>query len=279
MTLIVFLAGLASAVLHAAWNAAARMRPDPGHAVASVVILSGVVATPFAFVWGLPPPAAWKWVALGMVFNMLTMRALMATYRRLPFAVGYPMVRGIAPLGVALIGWSLFGETLTPFAMAGIAAISVGVLMLGESARRGAKVDRAGLGLALFAGVANACFVITDTQGVRLTGDPLIYAFTVCIVNGASMAAMLAIEGMNLPKMMRSEWRFGIVACLVSTSSYMFVLYGFAHGPAGAVSALRETSLFIGMLLAATVLHEKVGVLKWAAAAAAVGGAVLIRLS
>ena len=45
-------------------------------------ILSGVVATPFAFVWGLPPAAAWKWVALGMVFNMLTMRALMATYRR-----------------------------------------------------------------------------------------------------------------------------------------------------------------------------------------------------
>ena len=114
MTLIVFLAGLASAVLHAAWNAAARMRPDPGHAVAAVVMLSGVVATPFAFVWGFPPAAAWKWVALGMVFNMLTMRALMATYRRLPFAVGYPMVRGIAPLGVSLIGWSLVGETLTP---------------------------------------------------------------------------------------------------------------------------------------------------------------------
>ena len=33
------------------------------------------------------------------------------------------------------------------------------------------------------------------------------------------------------------------------------------------------------MLLAATVLHEKVSVLKWAAAATAVGGAVLIRLS
>ncbi|MCP8938027.1 EamA family transporter [Alsobacter sp. SYSU M60028] len=279
MTLLVFLSGLASALLHAGWNAAARTRPDPGHAVASVVIMAGVLAMPFAIAWGPPPMTAWKWLAMGMVTNMLTMRALMATYRRLPFAVGYPLVRGVAPVGVAGISFAVFGETPSPLAIAGIAAISAGVLLLGESARRGVTFDRVGLALALFAGVFNALFVVSDAQGVRATGDALTYGFTVCIVNSLSMAAMLAVEGVDVPRMLRKEGGFGFLASMASTGSYLFILYGYAHGPSGAVSALRETSLFIGMLLAATVLHEKVGWLRWCAAAMAVAGIALLRLS
>jgi drug/metabolite transporter (DMT)-like permease len=279
VTVTVFLAALASALLHALWNAAARTRRDPGNGVASVVVMAGITALPIGAYAGLPPLSAVKWLVLGAIFNLLTMRTLMATYRRMPFAVGYPIVRGMAPLSVTLISYFLLGDSMPLLALFGIALITSGMLMLAETARRGARFDRTGLLLALASGLFNACFIITDVQGVRTSGDPLPYGVAVCVVNGVTMLAMLAIEGRRLTGLMKGNVGFGALASLLSTSSYLFVLYGFAHGPTGAVSALRETSVFFGLVLAALVLRERVGPLRWIAAGLAVSGAAAIRLA
>jgi drug/metabolite transporter (DMT)-like permease len=279
VTLTVFLAALASAFLHAAWNALARRRPDPGNALAAVVVMAGVTSLPVGLYAGLPPPAAIKWLVLGAVFNLGTMRALMATYRRTPFAVGYPIVRGMAPLSVTLIGFALFGDRLGPVALLGVAFITAGVLLLAETARRGARFDRLGLALAMVAGLFNACFIVTDVQGVRASGDPLPYGFAVCVLNSVTMLAMLAVEGRRLHGLMKGNLGFGFYASILSTGSYLLVLYGFAHGPTGAVSALRETSVFFGLMLASVMLRERVGPLRWIAAGLAMLGAVAIRLS
>jgi drug/metabolite transporter (DMT)-like permease len=279
VTLAVFIAALASAMLHALWSAATRLRADPGNALASVVVMAGVSAIPVGLYAGLPPASAIKWLIGGAVFNLLTMRTLMATYRRTPFAVGYPIVRGMAPLSVTLISFVLLGDRMSPIALVGVGLISAGVLMLAESARRGEKFDRTGLALALASGFFNACFIITDVQGVRTSGDPLPYGFAVCIVNSLTMLAMLAVEGRRVTGLMKGNLLFGLLASVLSTGSYLLVLYGFAHGPTGAVSALRETSVFFGLLLAAFMLRERVGALRWVAAALAMLGAVAIRLS
>jgi drug/metabolite transporter (DMT)-like permease len=279
VTVTVFFAALASALLHALWNAAARMRPDPGNGLASVVVMAGITVLPLGLYAGLPPAASIKWLVLGAVFNLLTIRALMATYRRMPFAVGYPIVRGMAPLSVTLISFVLLGDRVPPVALFGIALITAGMMLLAETARRGARFDRTGLTLALAAGLFNACFIITDVQGVRTSGNPLPYGVAVCVVNGVTMLAMLAIEGRRLTGLMKGNLRFGALASLMSTSSYLLVLYGFAHGPTGAVSALRETSVFFGLVLAALVIKERVGPLRWIAAGLAVCGAAAIRLA
>jgi drug/metabolite transporter (DMT)-like permease len=279
VTLAVFLAALSSAMLHALWNAAARRRPDPGNGLASVVVMAGVASIPVGLYAGLPPPSSIKWVVGSTVFNLLTMRALMATYRRTPFAVSYPIVRGMAPLSVTLISYFLLRERMSPGALVGVGLISAGVLLLAESARRGARFDRTGLLFALAAGFFNACFIITDVQGVRTSGDALPYGFAVGIANSLTMLAMLALEGRRVTGLMKGNVGFGMFAGVLSTGSYLLVLYGFAHGPTGAVSALRETSVFFGLLLAAFMLRERVGALRWTAAALAMLGAVAIRLS
>jgi drug/metabolite transporter (DMT)-like permease len=279
VTLTVFLAAMASAMLHALWSAATRLRGDPGNALASVVVMAGATAIPIGLYAGLPPFAALKWLLLGALFNILTMRALMATYRRTPFAVGYPIVRGMAPLSVTLISYALFGDRMAPVALVGVALISVGVLLLAESARRGARFDRTGLALALVAGFFNACFIITDVQGVRTSGDTLPYGAALCVINSVAMLAMLAVEGRRVTGLLKGNVLFGLLAGALSTGSYLLVLYGFAHGPTGAVSALRETSVFFGLLLAAFMLRERVGPLRWVAAALAMLGAAAIRLS
>jgi drug/metabolite transporter (DMT)-like permease len=279
VTLTIFLAALGSAVLHALWNAAARMRPDPGNGLASVVVMAGVLGVPLMAVVGPPPLAAVKWLLLGAGINLLTMRALMATYRRTPFAVGYPIVRGMAPLNVTLLTWLFLGDTISPLAVGGIAAITAGMLLLAESARRGAKFDRVGLAMAIAAGFCNALFVLTDVQGVRVSGDPLTYGAATCVVNSLTMLGMLAFEGRRVTGLLRGNIRFGLLASFLSTGSYLLVLYGFASGPSGPVSALRETSVFFGLILAGLMLREPVGPLRWTAAGLAVIGAGLIRLS
>lgn len=278
MTPIVFAAALLSAFLHAAWNAAARSRPEPGLALAAVVITAGFLMLPGVLWLGLPPPRALMWLGLGTAFNLVTMRAMMATFRRLPFALGYPLVRGVAPLGVTLIGWLAVGERVTPITFVGIVAISLGVLLLALSARRGERLDKVGIGLAMLAGLANALFVVTDAQGVRIAGDPIQYGCAVSVANAITMAALLTIEGPGVRRAYKGNLGFSSLACLMSNGSYLLVLYGFTHGPVGAVAALRELSIFFGVLIAAVGLKEPVGWLRWTAALVALAGVAVIRL-
>ncbi len=279
MTLLVFLAGLASAVLHAGWNAATRQRPEPGNAFAAVVIMSGLICIPGQAVVGLPNTASLVWLAAGAAFNLATMRLMMATYRLTPFAVGYPIVRGASPLAVTLLGLAVFGERLTVFGALGVGAISAGVFLLALSTRGTGQATSRGVLLALAAGLSNACFVIADARGVRVAGDVWQYGFLVAIVNAALLAGLIAFEKTDVVALLRRTWRFSLGAAVASMGSYIFILYAFTHGPTGPVSALRETSVFFGILFAATVLREPVGPLRWIAAGLAVCGIVMIRLS
>lgn len=277
MTLAVFLAGLASALTHALWNALARSRSDPGRVLIAVTVTNGLLCLPVLLWVGLPPVNAWGWVVAGAVLNLVTMRALMETYRRTPFAFAYPLVRGIAPLFVSLVGFVVFGDTLSPLAALGVGVISTAVILLALSAR-GGRIDRAGLLLAILSGVSNAGFVITDMQGVRLTGDPVVYGFTLAVANAISLGTYGRLEGLRPLEGLRSNPLVVLASCVLSMVSYLLVLYGLANGPAGAVSALRETSIFIGVVLAAVMLKERVGPARWIAALMAVAGVALIRL-
>ncbi|MHB2166575.1 EamA family transporter [Alsobacter sp. R-9] len=279
MTLLVFLAGLASAILHAGWNMATRQRPDPGTAFASVVIMSGVICVPPLLWLGLPSRESLVWMAVGAVFNVLTMRLIMATYRRMPFAVGYPMIRGTSPLAVALMGFGVFGERISTLGAGGVALISSGVFLLALSGRRAGEADGKGIALAIAAGLSNACFVLADARGVRLSGDIWTYGMLVAAVNALLLAVLMRLEKVDIVGAIRRTWAFSSAAAAVSMLSYFAILYGFTHGPTGPVSALRETSVFFGVLMAATILRERIGPLRWTAAGLAVAGIVLIRLS
>jgi drug/metabolite transporter (DMT)-like permease len=87
-----------------------------------------------------------------------------------------------------------------------------------------------------------------------------------------------AAEGQPPWRLAWSEWRFGFLACFVSYSSSLLVLYAFTHGPTGPVAALRETSVLFATGFAGWMLAERVGRLEWLSAAMAVAGIALLRL-
>ena len=98
-------------------------------------------------------------------------------------------------------------------------------------------------------------------------------------MNAVLVSAMMVIERSGWLAAVKRYWKVGLVGCMGSMSSYLLMVYGFANGPVAAVSALRETSIFFSVLIAATFLREQVGALRWAAVAVAVAGIAMLRLS
>ena len=162
---VVFLAALASAILRAAWNAAARRRSDPGDGLAVVLYASGLAAVPLLMITGLPERAAWPWLACGVAANVVSARALMAAYRRAPFAVSYPITRGFTPPLVAGAAALVTAERPSQQALLGIAAVSLALLMLAGRSLHLGETPVSGVLMAVVSSVFAAGYVFTDAQG------------------------------------------------------------------------------------------------------------------
>jgi drug/metabolite transporter (DMT)-like permease len=279
LDLLPFLSALLSAITHAGWNAAARSRSDSSAAVTATVFMAGMISVPAAFLIGLPPLEAWTWLILGIVFNTTTLRILVAIYRLMPFAMAYPLLRGTIPLAVTGFNLALLPHA-TPgiISIAGIVMVSAGVILLGFSGHRQEKIGWKPIALAVLGGITAAAYVITDVKGIAATGDPLVYGVSAAIINAIAMPLFLRIEGTPFSRMMKGQLVFGFFASLFSMGSYLFFLIALTHGPIGAASAIRETSVLFALGISIFMLKEKVGYLRIMACVLAFAGAAILRL-
>src|SRR5438309_7976645 len=122
----VLLAVLLGAFLHASWNVLVKAGHDTRVAAAGVYIGAGVlsaIALPF-----LPAPSAasWPYLAASTVVEVLYGLLLAAAYRLGDLSHAYPLMRGTAPLLVAIGSGVLIGESLSGAVYAGVALVSAG---------------------------------------------------------------------------------------------------------------------------------------------------------
>jgi len=88
-----------------------------------------------------------------------------------------------------------------------------------------------------------------------------------CIIRGKAMAALpLAV------------WRKGFVSGACSIASYGLALWAMMSAPIALVAALRETSVLFGAAIAALLLHEKFGRMRWLASGFVVVGVAVMKL-
>jgi drug/metabolite transporter (DMT)-like permease len=73
----------------------------------------------------------------------------------------------------------------------------------------------------------------------------------------------------------RDSWR-GIGVGMISMVGYGIVLWAQTFAPIAQVTALRETSVVFGALIAWVFMREAVGARRWIGALLAAGGAALI---
>jgi len=248
-------AALASALLHAGWNAAVKASRDPPRAMTAQMLLSALLVLPGLLWSGLPPLAAWPWIVASTLLNVVTVTALLRGYELGGFGLVYPVVRAIAVVLVVPLVAVVAGGWPGPAAMSGIAIIALSLAALAWDTVRDRGVPLQALGWILLAGVGAAGYILCDAQGVRTAGSPWAYGFVVSITNAAAMCWRQRRNGSPWMQL-EGQWSVAVPAAIASVASYLLILWVWGHAPIAPSAALRDTSAVFAFLIAVVWLKE-----------------------
>jgi drug/metabolite transporter (DMT)-like permease len=254
MSAIVVGLALFAAILHATWNAFLRTGADRLWTVTVMSFSSTIVALPFVFIYPMPASPAWLYVVLSAILQVGYSVFLVAAYRYGELGQVYPIVRGSVPLLVTLGGFLFAGERLGTGQMAGVALVAAGIMSLSLGK------DRASTSSILFAlatGMIIASYAMVDAIGVRQAGHSGAYTAWVLVLYGVLLPATFVVLRGRLTVDVRSPetWK-ALGGGLVALVAYGVVVAAFALGPAGPITALRETSVVFAVLIGWLFLGE-----------------------
>ncbi|HEY8708119.1 MAG TPA: phosphonate utilization protein, partial [Burkholderiaceae bacterium] len=252
LTWPIVLAVLCGALLHAGWNALIKSGRDTAVDTALVHVLGALVALPIVLWVGPPPAAAWPYIAASLVIHVGYYTALAGAYRHGELGLTYPIMRGFAPLLVALASGVLIGEAPSPVAWSGIVGIAAGVGLVGLAHPGQALHHRKALAFAFANAVIIAMYTVVDGRGARTSAadslGALRYVMLLSVLDGvtyplsvwaqrsaAQRAAIIAYAG--------RRWPIATLGGAASIGSYAIALWAMTRAPIASVAALRETSV------------------------------------
>ena len=279
---------LVGALLHAGWNTLIKAGGDKELDVALVHALGALVCLPLLAWTGLPPREAWPFLATSLCIHVAYYVTLTGAYQHGDLGATYPIMRGSAPMLVALGSATVLGESLSSAAWIGVCAITLGVMLVGLARPAEALHHKRAVGFAL----ANACviagYTFVDGSGVRVAtaagGTAAAYVVLLFVLDGVPYPALVAWRRGTAGRAalwayVRRRWLLATLGGLASLGSYWIALWAMTRAPVAAVSALRETSVLFATVLSVLVLKERFGLQRVLGAVVIVGGVVALRLS
>ncbi|UUD63421.1 EamA family transporter [Pseudomonas seleniipraecipitans] len=275
----VFVMVIASAALHAGWNALLKIGLDRFLTASLIQIGAGAIALlalPFVPV---PNAAAWPWIVLSALLHIGYNVFLSRAYQYGDLGQVYPLSRGSSPLLVAGLSVLLLGELLPGGQLFGLAVLVAGIWLMAVRGGSG-KASRGLLLCALMTALFIASYTLADASGARANGDPLSYSLWLFAVNGLVMA--LVILGQRGPRVVRElgpHWRAGLVGGGMSMLAYTIVIWAMTQAPVALVSALRETSVVFALLIGRLWLGESLPPIRLLACLIILAGVALMKLA
>ncbi|WP_250558625.1 DMT family transporter [Pseudonocardia lacus] len=267
---------LAAALLHAAWNAIAHGTPDRlvGFAVMGVTDVVGGGA--LALVGGFPSAQAWPYVVASAAVHVGYNLLLLAGYQLGEFSQVYPLARGSAPLVVAAFSLLVLHRDLPVLHLAGIVAVSAGLIALVLVGGRPQRAQLPAVAAALATGLAIAGYTVIDGIGVGL-GPLLGYIGWMFLLQGPAMPIVAAVRRRGrLVAALRGSTARGLAGGTIAMLAYGIVLWAQTSGALAPIAALRESSIVFGALIGVVFLGERLGGRRAVAAAVVVAGVVAL---
>jgi drug/metabolite transporter (DMT)-like permease len=277
LPLYVFTAVLFAALLHATWNAIVKSAGDKFLTTIMVTAAAAAVSACLLPFLTAPARASWPCVGGSVLLQVAYFWLVARTYEVADMSQTYPLMRGTAPLLVALVTVFRMGDSLSVTAWIGLIGISVGIFTM----MLGCKLDhRKGIYLALLNAFVIAAYTLVDGIGVRRSGSPAAYTLWVFLLTGVpfSIWAIARRRTVFLPHIAR-HWPIAMVGGIGATASYGIALWAMTLAPVAVVAALRETSILFGTLIAGIALQEHIGAPRVFAACIIAGSAAILRMS
>jgi drug/metabolite transporter (DMT)-like permease len=313
---------LVAAVAHASWNLFSKQASVTGAVsfiwlmsaagtalYAPVIVIAVIVTRPH--LTGL----SWAFMAGTGLLQAGYFLFLQSGYRLGDLSLVYPIGRGTGALLAALAGIVILGERPGAVAIAGIACIVAGIVVIGLPGRAGGKApagaataqaavaastadttravrtaETTGIAgrapsaagataFALLTGTFIATYTLWDKYAVStLRTPPLLQGYAAFPV----MLAVFALQARNAGDRTARVWRAYrlqiLGAAVLAPLAYILVLIALSFTAVAAVAPAREVSVLFGVLLGRRLLGEGSLPRRLAAAAAIVAGIVAIAI-
>ncbi|MBL8351872.1 MAG: EamA family transporter [Burkholderiaceae bacterium] len=287
LTWPVVAAVLVGALLHAGWNALVKSSGDKPLDTALVHALGAVVALPLLAIVGLPGPAGLPYIAASLVVHIGYYIALAGAYQHGDLGLTYPIMRGFAPLLVALGSASAIGEAPSLGTWIGVIGITGGVALVGLARPAEALHHGKALGFAFANAGIIAVYTVVDGLGVRAEvaagGSALRYVMLLFVLDGVTYPLLVWLRRgpagrAQILAYARGRWPLATLGGSASIGSYAIALWAMTRAPVASVAALRETSVLFAALLGTLLLKEPFGLQRAIGTGVIVAGVMALRL-
>ena len=266
-----------AALLHATWNAIIKRAEHKLFSMILVTSAAGLLAALALPCLDRPAAASWPFLAASCCFQVGYYVLVAKVYRAADMSQCYPLMRGTAPLLVALASRLCIGEGLSWTAWGGLALICSGITGMWTSRGRGGAQ---GLGLALGTAVLIAGYTLIDGLGVRRSGAPAAYTLWLSALTAVPLLSWaLLAEKTAFLRYASGRLHQGLIGGIGTLASYGLALWAMTRAPVAMVAALRETSILFALGISAVFLKERPGRPRVVMACAIAAGAILMRLA
>lgn len=251
-----------SGCIHSVWNLFAKKSKNKTVflwycQLAAVVIFLPVSIYEFHNLYTVAP-VGWGFMLLSMALHGFYVLLLAKTYATGDLSQAYPIMRGISPLLVPLIGVSLLEEGLKWIGWAGVLFIVIGILVMGDF--RAGKI----------ASTANKTMLLAISVGIMITGYTVVDKvalkhFSPVLLNEATnignlMAlSWIALRSQELVREWKLNWKTILLGGLLAPGGYILFLRALEMMPVSQLAPMREIGTVFGTLLGIFVLHEPQG--------------------
>ena len=270
---------LGAALLSAIWNAVVKSGSEKYLDIVLISTASGVLCAVLLPFLSQPAAASWPYIAVSAVLQQIYFVLLAAVYRTGDMSEAYPLMRGTAPLLVAISSGPLIGEALPLARWISIALICGGAFVLAFDAHRQRISGRPAAPFAFANALVIASYTLVDGMGVRESGAPVAYTmwlFATCAI--PPLAWALLVRRRAFVEHARRRLVLGAMGGVSTLAAYGIALWAMTLVPIALVAALRETSILFATAIAAFVLRERIGLIRYIAIGLIAFGAITIRL-
>ncbi|MBE8517137.1 EamA family transporter [Amycolatopsis sp. H6(2020)] len=256
---------LVAAVVHAAWNLAAKRISSGGTQFVWLYYTVGaVLMLPITIVLIVAGPdrPQWGWLLAAVVTAGLHIAygiVLQRGYRVGDLSVVYPVARGTGPLLSVLAAVLVLGERPGPLGLLGAFLVVAGVLVISTGRKaEDPRAVKAGILYGLLTGAVIAGYTLWDAHSVTGLGVPPVVYFGL----GSVLQSVLLVPGAladrgEVTRIWREQRREVFLVATLSPIAYILVLFALTMAPVSLVAPARELSIVLGGVAAWLVLGER----------------------
>lgn len=277
MTTIIFISVLFAAALHALWNAVIKSAIDKTFMTAGVVVFSAFISLLLIPFFPLPHIQSWIYLICSAMLQIGYFILIAKIYHIADMGQTYPLMRGIAPIIVAISAVFLLDERLAINTWIAIMIISLGTLFMLSYPQ---NVNKKALLLVLLNAFVIAGYTLIDGIGVRKSGSAIAYSLWLFFITGLIVSIwFFYTQNRRCYLYLKLNWRYALIGGAGTTVSYGLALWAMNYAAIAVVAALRESSIVFALFISIFKLKENISKKHIIASCMITFGVVLLRYS